>query len=441
MMPVAATISKQYTAWATNGKMTKNLLHKTLRSYLIFSVLVLLISAPVFYYTTQQLYIEETDESLVLHKNEFLKYTLPGLTVNDIPAWNRFNRNVTIDSTRHVSKDIFFDTTYYDELDNEQEPYRELNVPIRIQNRPYTYAARTNLIESEDITENTAILFLVIIVVLLCGLFLITKRLSITLWKPFYHTLHEIEAFEIDKNKQPAFDDTDIEEFRRLNQSIEKLVEKNAAIFRDQREFVENAAHELQTPLAVFQAKTETLMQRADVTKGQSEILDSLNDAISRLSRLNKNLLLLSKIGYQDFGNKQSIIINHAIEKNLEFFREQAAAKNISIKIELNDGVDLFSNPMLFEILVSNLFLNAIRHNHMNGSILVSLTDSKMTFINTGKPSALLQDKLFKRFAKTDPSESGNGLGLAIVKKIADMNGWTISYSFSNNLHSFSVLF
>jgi signal transduction histidine kinase len=182
-------------------------------------------------------------------------------------------------------------------------------------------------------------------------------------------------------------------------------------------------------------------MQRADVTKGQSEILDSLNDAISRLSRLNKNLLLLSKIGYQDFGNKQSIIINHAIEKNLEFFREQAAAKNISIKIELNDGVDLFSNPMLFEILVSNLFLNAIRHNHMNGSILVSLTDSKMTFINTGKPSALLQDKLFKRFAKTDPSESGNGLGLAIVKKIADMNGWTISYSFSNNLHSFSVLF
>lgn len=421
--------------------MTKKLLHKTLRSYLIFSVLVLLISAPVFYYTTQQLYTEETDESLFLHKNEFLKYTLPGLTVNDIATWNRFNRNVTIDSLKNVSRETFFDTTYYDELDDEHEPYRELDVPIRIQNRPYTYAARVNLIESEDITENTVILFLIIIVVLLCGLFIITKRLSMNLWKPFYHTLHEIEAFEIDKDKQPVFDDTNIEEFGRLNQSIEKLVEKNAAIFRDQREFVENAAHELQTPLAVFQAKVETLVQRNDVTKEQSEILSSLNDAISRLNRLNKNLLLLSKIEHQDYGSKQSIVLNRAIEKNLDFFKEQATAKNITIKTEFNNSVDLFSNPILVEILISNLFLNAIRHNHPNGSILVSVTNRAMTFTNTGKPNALPQDKLFKRFAKTDPSESGNGLGLAIVKKIVDMNGWAISYSFSNNLHSFSVLF
>ncbi len=428
-------------AWATNGNMTKKLLHKTLRSYLIFSVLVLLVSAPVFYYTTQQLYIEETDESLILHKNEFLKYTLPGLRVNDIGTWNRFNRNVTIDSVKTVSKDTFFDTSYYDELDDEHEPYRELNVPIRIQNRPYTYAARINLIESEDITENTAILFLIIIVVLLCGLFIITKRFSMKLWKPFYHTLGEIEAFEIDKAKQPVFDDTNIEEFSRLNQSLEKLIEKNAAIFSDQREFVENAAHELQTPLAVFQAKVETLIQRDDVTKEQSEILSSLNDTISRLNRLNKNLLLLSKIEHQNFGNNQSIVLNHSIEKNLDFFREQAAAKNIVIKTEFNDTTDLFANPMVFEILVSNLFLNAIRHNHINGSILVSVTNRTMIFANTGKPNALAQDKLFKRFAKTNPSEQGNGLGLAIIKKIADMNGWTISYTFTNSLHVFSVMF
>jgi two-component system sensor histidine kinase ArlS len=428
-------------AWVINGNMTKKLLHKTLRSYLIFSILVLLVSAPVFYYTTQQLYIEETDESLILHKNEFLKYTLPGLRVNDIATWNRFNRNVTIDSVKHVTSDTFFYTTYYNEPDDEHEPYRELNSPISIQNRPYTYAAKINLIEAEDLTENIATLFLVIIVVLLCGLFIITKRLSLKLWKPFYNTLHEIEAFEIDKHKQPDFYAAGIEEFHRLNQSLERLIERNVAIFRDQREFVENAAHELQTPLAVFQAKVETLIQRDDITKAQSEILSSLNDTISRLNRLNKNLLLLSKIEHQDFGSKQSIALNLAIEKNLEFFREQATAKNITIKTEFNDPVKLFSNPVLVDILISNLFLNAIRHNHLNGNIVVLVTGSTMTFANTGKPSALRQEKLFKRFAKADPSESGNGLGLAIIKKITDMNAWTISYSFSNNLHCFSVVF
>ncbi|MFZ1825410.1 MAG: HAMP domain-containing sensor histidine kinase [Chitinophagales bacterium] len=421
--------------------MTKKLLHKTSTAYLIFSVLVLSVSAPLFYYITERLYLQETDETLILHKNEFFKYSLPTLTIDEIPNWNKYNRNVKIEPFNNISKDTLFYTSYFDTLDAENEPYRELNTPVTIQQQPYTYISRINLVETEDLMKSIALLFIAVIFILLAGLLVITQKLSVTLWKSFYETLKQIEGFEIDKNKQPHFSETGIEEFNRLNQSIEKLIEKNIVIYKSQREFIENAAHELQTPLAVFQAKVDTLIQRSDVTKEQSEILSSLNDNVFRLNRLNKNLLLLSKIDNESYSDKQTVSLNELIEKHTDFFTEQAKAKNITIETKVLEQLDAKSNPVLAEILFNNLFLNAIRHNITDGKILVTLSNHSLTFSNTGQATALASDKLFNRFSKINPSEQGTGLGLSIVKKIADINNWTIAYSYSNNLHSFSVSF
>ena len=421
--------------------MTKKLLHKTSTVYLLFSVMLLIVSAPLFYYITERLYIEETDETLILHKNEFLKYSLPTLTTAEIQNWNKYNRNIKIEPFNNSGKDTIFYKSYYDALDAETEPYRELNASILIDGNPYTYSARINLVETEDLMESIAILFLVIISLLLVGLFAITKRLSINLWKPFNETLNQIEKFEIDKSDQPKFIETNIEEFNRLNKSIEKLIKKNTSIYHSQREFIENAAHELQTPLAVFQAKIDTLIQSSDFTQEQYKLLISLNDSVSRLNRLNKNLLLLSKMEYDIYNEKQTINLNEAIEKHFDFFTEQAKAKNLIIKTEMKEAVAIKSNPILAEILISNLFLNAIRHNVNDGQVLVTLSNHSLTFSNTGQSQTLVANKLFNRFSKFNPSEQGNGLGLAIIKKIADLNNWKISYSFANNLHSFSLAF
>lgn len=419
--------------------MTKKLLHKTSTAYLIFSVALLIVSAPLFYYITDKLYIEETDETLILHKNEFLKYALPNLTTAEIHDWNKYNRDIKIEPYNKSANDTLFYNTYYDTLDAEIEPYRELNAPIRIDGNPYTYSARINLVEKEDLIKSIALLFLIIISLLLVGLYAITKRLSINLWKPFYQTLDQIEKFEIDKSNQPQLTETNIEEFNRLNKSIEKLINKNTSIYLSQREFVENAAHELQTPLAVFQARIDTLLQSSDFTHEQYKLLSALTDNVSRLIRLNKNLLLLSKMERDNYNEKQTICVNEIIEKQLDFFTEQAKAKNLTIKTQLNEKITINSNPVLAEVLISNLFLNAIRHNVANGEITVSLSNHSITFSNTGLPKPLVSDKLFNRFSKSNPSEQGNGLGLAIVKKIADLNHWQIAYSFSHNLHSFRV--
>ena len=421
--------------------MTKKLLHKTSRAYLIFAVLILIISAPLFYFLTEKLYIDDADEALILRKNEFLQFSIAQLKEADIPIWNKFNRDIKIIEAKPLVKDTIFYNYYYDTLNSENEPYRELNLPVSIEGKPYTYSARINLVETEDLIKSIALLFFIIISLLLVGLLIINKSLSQNLWKPFYETLQKIEQFEIDKSNQPKLTDTNIEEFNRLNQSIEKLIERNTSIYHSQKEFIENAAHELQTPLAVFQAKVDTLIQSAEFTEQQNQILSSLNDSVSRLNRLNKNLLLLSKIENDNYTEKQTISLDEAIEKHLDFFTEQAKAKNLTIKTELNETISINSNSVLAEILISNLFLNAIRHNVIDGQIVVVLSSRSLTFSNTGQPQPLVADKLFNRFSKSNLSEQGNGLGLAIIKKISDLNNWKITYSFADNFHSFSVAF
>ena len=421
--------------------MTKKLLTKTSAVYLIYSLMILLISAPLFYYIEQSLYMEETDETLVLHKNEFLKSQLPHLHISDIDSWNRFNRDIKIKPTSQISSDTVFSVFYYDELDAENEPYRELNSIVQIDGKPFVYSARVNMIEKEDLIESIAMLFFAIIAILLSGILIITKLLSANIWKPFYRTLTQIESFEIDKNTIPEFVTTNIEEFTRLNKSIGELIRNNVGIYKSQKEFIENAAHELQTPLAVFQAKIDTLIQDPEITVKQSEILVSLNESAFRLNRLNKNLLLLSKIENENYGQKESLNLNEYLTKNLDFFNEQALGKNLTININLPDTIELRSNPFLLEILISNLFLNAIRHNIPNGWITVTLDKKKLCFSNTGSEKILNPDTLFNRFSKSDPSSQGNGLGLAIIKKIADVNGWTLSYDKEKNIHYFSVNF
>jgi len=398
-----------------------------------------MISAPVFYFLIQNLYLEDVDEALELRKEEFLEYSVNQLKESDIPFWNAYNRDIKILKNPSIKNEFYFYKHYYDTLSQEMEPYRELNVPVMIQGKPYTLSVRANMVESEDLIFSIFSIFIFLLIFMLIGLFFINKRLSAKLWQPFYQIIEQIENFEVDKNRLPQLPDTDIEEFRKLNQSIEYLIQKNRAIYRNQREFVENAAHELQTPLAIFQSKIDTLMQSGNFTNQQNEILNSLNDSISRLNRLNKNLLLLSKIDNENYTEKQRININEIIEKQLDFFTQQAQSKNISIKTKFNQTLFVDENPSLTEILISNLFMNAIRHNTENGQVLITTTNKSIIFENTGISQALNKEKLFTRFSKINPSAQGNGLGLAIVKKIVDLNHWKIHYSFSENKHIFSV--
>jgi len=421
--------------------MAEKLLHKTQKSYIIYAIIILIIISPLFYFISKEIYLNNADEALKLREFQFKQKAVLNLKKSDIPLWNKFNTDIKIKPSTNLRKDTLFYATYFDEIDQEKEPYRELNTPIFIEGSPYTFSAKINLVESEDLVMSIALFFIILILLLLLGFFIINRKVALQLWKPFYNTLHQIEAFEIDKNMLPNLSKTNIEEFNNLNNSIQKLVERNIIIYRNQKEFVENAAHELQTPIAIFKAKIDTLIQNKDLTEEQADILSSIDKTISRLNRLNKNLLLLSKIDNSENYDNEQFTISNLINKQLPFFKEQALQKNIELEVKLSKDIIVNANIGLAEILVNNLWMNAIRHNSVNGKISVVISNNRLIISNTGIDNALSKENIFHRFSKTDSSKQGNGLGLAIAKKIATLNNWDITYNYSNKLHSFSVTF
>jgi signal transduction histidine kinase len=359
----------------------------------------------------------------------------------DIAIWNQVSRDVKIEQySPTVKNDSLFYRSYLDTLLNENEPYRVLLSPITIEGSRYVFMARSNLIESEDLVISIAILFCLTVTLLLTGLYFITRRLSFKLWLPFYSTLKQVEQFELDKHVKPNFGVTDVEEFNRLNQSINRLLEKNLSAYKDQKEFIENASHELQTPLAAFQAKLDTLAQQLPFTNELSKTLSDLNDSIARLNRINRNLLLLSKIENNQYVGLDEISVSEIVKKQVTFFAEQAEAKNVVIHIKNIEPCVKKVNSTLLEIAVSNLLLNAVRHNHKNGQIVICLYNETLDISNSGMTTPLQNEKLFQRFSQPGLG-GGNGLGLAIVKKISDLHGWSLSYKYEESMHVFQVSF
>ena len=425
----------------TNGKLNKKLLHKSSRIFLMYALLLLVIAAPLFYVITESMYIEDADEALMLRKAEFFEYYDSKIHQDDIFIWNRLNRDNKILEWNGLASDSLFYTNYFDTLHNELEPYREMNFPITIDNTRYLYSARINLVESEDLIESIVWLFSFIVLLLIAGIFLISRRLSITLWRPFYNTLEQIEKFELDKTELPLFSSSSTEEFQRLNEAFDLLIKRNLAAYKDQKEFLENAAHELQTPLAVLQSKVDSLLQVENLTNDQADAIDGVHSSISKLNRINKNLLLLSRIEHHGNDFITKVNIRKILDANSSFFLEQAAQRNISI--EITAQVDLFvnANTYLVESLVNNLIMNAIKHNFEGGFVVVTLNNEKMIVTNSGQDNELTREKLFQRFSKQGQETSGTGLGLSIVKKISEVFEWTICYDYRDNMHLFTVDF
>lgn len=426
------------------SKFQSNLLTQSLKGYLVFSGILLLLFTPVIYFLFQKLYLDDVDEGLILEKKEFNRYTLPNFKVQDIEKWNRFNRDFKIVETlENIKNDTILQQFFYDTLAvaHEHEPYRVLYSPVVIENQPFTIFIRQNLIEEKDWIEKIAILFITLLVFITLGTTLINQWLNKKIWQSFYRNLKLIESFEVENaNSPPKFYNSKINEFTRLTTVLNELIERVIKSYKAQREFAENAAHELQTPVAVLKSKIDTFLQVPELTNQQMQLLEQLNDATARLSRLNKNLLLLSRLEQQIF-EKFDVDFKKIVSSNFDFWQEQCDAKQIKFNpSKLSDSRHL-ANLSLIEIMTNNLIVNAIRHNVVGGSIAIFLNQTVFEIKNSGNTESIHPNQLFQRFAKTDSSTQGNGLGLAIVKKIADLHSWQIEYLYEDGFHIFRIKF
>lgn len=277
-------------------------------------------------------------------------------------------------------------------------------------------------------------------VLLLTGLVLLNRRISRKLWQPFYDSLARIKNFDLDKEQSVHFDDTDIAEFAELNGHLHKLITGSISAYTQQREFADNASHELQTPLAIVQSKLDLLLQSQSLTDEQYHIIEDAHKALTRVGRINKNLLLLTRIDNSQYMEEEHLDLSFLLAKTINLFDQFAEVKQMVIHRDIDKDVTIKANKELLEILINNLLNNAIRHGSDDSIIDVKLSNSQLSFTNGGTET-LNQDQLFKRFSNASSGTPGTGLGLALVKQVADRYGWRIQYKYNQNKHVFLVNF
>lgn len=269
----------------------------------------------------------------------------------------------------------------------------------------------------------------------------VTMRLiSKHLWQPFDQTLQQIESFRLESGKVSALPQSNIKEFTRLNVSLNKLMTNSITSYHAQKEFTENASHELQTPLSVFQSKLDILLQQPVLTEQQASIIQDLYSMTARLSRLNRSLLLLAKIENRQFEQKERIELDTFLDTIFPYLEDIAGNIDITQK-KVGQPVTLWANRALLESMVNNLVVNAVRHNKPNGEIVITTGNNHLAISNTSDEPRLDDTHIFNRFYRPVQNQKGNGLGLAIVKAVCDYHGWLVTYDYTCGHHQFTINF
>lgn len=345
-----------------------------------------------------------------------------------------FMKTNSIDSQKR-----FFDTVYISPKEKKQEPGRAVTCLTSLNGDNFKTILIVSREDTEYLVQIIGFITLVLSIGLLLTLFLTNRYILNGLWKPFYKTLIELKSFNISDNKTLNLKNTNVDEFNELNDTVQGMSAKVKDDFHNLKQFTENASHEMQTPLAVITSKLDTLIQDERLNGAQYAQINDIYSATNRLSRLNQSLLLLVKIENNLIDDVELLELNILVQDKIKQFHELLIDGHINLNTTLLPK-QIYASNYLIDILLNNLFSNAIRHNVHSGQIVVTLTNDRIVFQNTGVPNALDPNKIFERFIKSNRSE-GTGLGLALAKNICNKYGWQIHYYYNTAVHTFEVLF
>jgi len=413
------------------------LLTRTIRNYLLYSTLLVLVCTPLFYFSIRALVNDTLDRELRSHTEDFFE-ALPYLKADDdFHFYRLMNEEFVLEKTEHLSNDTLYNQSLYDSTSGTMVPHRIFKKGVIINGAKYNLRIQESTVTSKALISAITGIQLLWLSLLVGGLVLINHRLSKSIWGPFYKILNSLKQYRIDQD-DPNIQLSSTAEFRELAAVISQLISKSHSAYLSQKEFTENAAHELQTPLAICRTKLELLAQTKELTHEQADLVVSLLNATDRIARLNKNLLLLSRIENRQFIDVETIDLSPLITKTLETYQHMIDQKGLVIKINKKSTALVKANLALMDMLVTNLIANAIRYSPDGGVVLIDYSSVAVVIKNGGQP---LQhpEKLFHRFHRESRTLAGNGLGLSIAKKITEVSGFDLSYSYIDNFHQFAV--
>ncbi|MGF6929248.1 two-component system sensor histidine kinase QseC [Chitinophaga sp. W2I13] len=310
----------------------------------------------------------------------------------------------------------------------------------KIGDQQYKISSYNYVIKSEEIFRGMLSTVVWKMLLMIFAVSVTARLLSGKIFSPLRRTMKAIHSFDLKQKNKLQLAETSTTEFKELNVFLSKMTDKAMEDYAAVKEFSENASHELQTPLAVIRSKIE-LLSETNIDSVQAALLGDMQNAIEKLSHINRSLILLTKLENQEFKVTESLKFCRVVKDVIATYEDWITMREIAITTNLDKNIPLNIHPALAEMLISNLLSNAIRHNRDGGQIKMVLTHRELSISNTGIPPQIPTCELFQRFKKSNQSNDSIGLGLAIVKQICEVNGYDVDYNYSDGWHKIQVCF
>ena len=420
------------------------LLSYTYRKLALLLFLLMAVWGVLFYYAIIDEVVDETDDTLENYGEILMESALhdPSIleTEGSLMSFYKFTP-ISEEEGRHY-RQVFYDATVYIELEDEDEPVRVMCTAFRMPDgQYYELKLMISILERDDMVEAMlwylGALFLLFLICTSIGIQLVLKGV----FRPLHRLLDWLHCIQPGKEVPPLDNPTKIREFRQLSDAALDMGNRSYKAYEEQKQFIENASHELQTPLAIVRGKVELRAESEGMTEQQMEQLDEIYATLGRAVKLNKSLLLLSRIENGQYTEMEDVSVDEILDELLPDLMDIYEHKQVRlIRKREEQPFIIRCNHSLAQILVSNLVKNSLLHNREGGELQVLTTPTSLVIKNTGDVP-LDGEKLFRRFYHgMDGKKDSTGLGLAIARSIALSSSLKLTYEWQDGMHTFRLV-
>ena len=420
------------------------LLSYTYRKLALLLFLLMAVWGVLFYYAIIDEVVDETDDTWENYGEILMESALhdPSIleTEGSLMSFYKFTP-ISEEEGRHY-RQVFYDATVYIELEDEDEPVRVMCTAFRMPDgQYYELKLMISILERDDMVEAMlwylGALFLLFLICTSIGIQLVLKGV----FRPLHRLLDWLHCIQPGKEVPPLDNPTKIREFRQLSDAALDMGNRSYKAYEEQKQFIENASHELQTPLAIVRGKVELLAESEGMTEQQMEQLDEIYATLGRAVKLNKSLLLLSRIENGQYTEMEDVSVDEILDELLPDLMDIYEHKQVRlIRKREEQPFIIRCNHSLAQILVSNLVKNSLLHNREEGELQVLTTPTSLVIKNTGDVP-LDGEKLFRRFYHgMDGKKDSTGLGLAIARSIALSSSLKLTYEWQDGMHTFRLV-
>jgi signal transduction histidine kinase len=334
---------------------------------------------------------------------------------------------------------VYKDTLIYIEELEENQLHRQKTSVIEANGKFYMVSMIVNINDFTKLQEDIAHRIFPSFIILALIIILFSALMSGYLLNPFHRILLQMNRYKVGKGVQIQDINSSTLEFKKLQYLFKRMVNRIETDYRNLKEYTENMAHEIQTPLTIIRNKVERLISDESVMQAHKDSVKAIYNEANHLSKLGNTLNLLTKIENGEYTNSENLNTSRIIIEHVDSIKELVDLKSLKIDVSLDSEHQLLMDPFLFDIILKNLLRNAIRYASNQGPIKIETSNNVLKISNYGEELGVNEQKIFERFYTSDHSNQSLGLGLALVKRICDLNQLQLTYTYSESQHVFAI--